>query len=284
MRRIVVASIGLLLALSGCGGASSESNPLAVIVLAADKTQEAGTARVWMDMQMEGRTGLITSTADGVMDMASGRGEVTMEMDMPDLPAGTPALGTIETVFEGTTIYMKMPALAAQLPPGKPWMSFDLQEVGEEMGLDFGALMQSGNSDPTQSLQYLRGAAGEVETLGEEQVRGVQTTRYRASVSFDKMIEQAPEDLRPRLEPTVDAVAEWIGADEIPVEVWIDEQGRMLRQKQNFEYVAGPARGTSVAMTLEMYDFGVDVEVEVPPSSQVTDLRELMEGMSPRSS
>ena len=279
MKRTAAAFIGLAFLLGACGEPSSESNPLAVIALAADKTQEAGTARIWMDMEMDGPTGLIKTTADGVMDMAAKQGEMSMEMDMADAPAGTPDMGTIEAVLDGTVIYMKMPALAAQLPPGKPWMSFDLAEAGEQMGIDIGALMQSGSSDPTQSLQYLRGASGDVETVGEEVVRGVQTTHYRATVSFDKMIEQAPAELRPRLEPTVDVLREWVGRDELPIEVWIDDQGRMLRQKQDLEYTGGPAEGTSMAMVLEMYDFGVEVDVDVPPASQVTDIGELMRGM-----
>lgn len=277
MKRIAGAVVGVVFLLGGCAD-STEANPLGVILAAPDKTAEVGTARIWMDIDMDGPTGVVSTIADGVMDMDAMQGEMTMEMEMPAAPAGTPDLGTIEAVIDGTMMYMKMPALSAQLPPGKPWMSFDLQDMGEEVGVDFGALMQSSSSDPTQSLQYLRGASGEVETLAEEEVRGVETTRYRAQISFDKMIEQAPEHLRSRLEPTVDLLAEWLGAEEMPVEVWIDDEGRMLRQKQSFEYVSGPAKGMSMAMTFEMYDFGVDVDIDVPPASQVNDLGELMKG------
>jgi hypothetical protein len=280
MKRFAVAVIGTALAISACGGESSSgSNPLAVIALAADKTQEAGTARMSMEMVMDGPTGRINSSAEGVLDMASKQVEMTMEMEMPDAPAGTPDMGTIEGVMDGTVMYMKMPALSAQLPSGKPWVSFDFQKIGEEMGMDMGALMQAGGSDPTQAMQYLRGASGEVKTLGEEEVRGFATTHYRATIVFDKIVEQAPGDLRDRLEPTVDLIKEWAGTDEMPVEVWIDDQGRMIRQKQSFEYAAGPAAGMSMDMTLEMYDFGVQVDIEPPPPSQVTDLHDLMKQM-----
>lgn len=279
MKRIAIAIIGLALLTGACGDPAGSSNPLATIVLAADKTQEAGTARMSMDMVMDGPTGLVESSGEGVLDMGAGSVQLSMEMEMPDAPAGTPDMGTIEAVFEGTMMYMKMPALSSQLPSGKPWVSFDFQKIGEEMGMDMGALMQAGGSDPTQSMQYLRGASGEVQTLGEEEVRGFATTHYRATIVFDKIVEQAPADLRDRLEPTVDLIKEWAGTDEMPVEVWIDDQGRMIRQRQSFEYVAGPAAGTSMDMTLEMYDFGVDAQIEAPPAAQVTDLRELMKGM-----
>lgn len=278
MRRIAIAAVGLFLVLgTACGGTSpGESNPLAVILLAADKTQEVGTARASMDMEMDGPSGAVVATGEGLFDIAAKRGEMTMEMEMPDAPAGTPDLGTIESVYDGTVVYMKMPAATA-LPDGKPWIRFDFQTVGESMGLDFGALMQAGTSDPTQSLQYLRGASGEVETIGEEEVRGETAIHYRATIVFDKIVEQAPAEQRDRLRPTIEVMKEWVGSAGVPVDVWIDDEGRMVRLDQRFEYAAGPAAGTSMAMTLEMYDFGVEVDVEVPPASQVTDLQELME-------
>lgn len=278
MKRIAAATVGSLFVLGACGSPGSSSNPLAVIVLAADKTQEAGSARVWMEMEMDGPTGLTNTTGDGVFDMSGKAGHMTMEMDMPDAPAGMPELGTSEVVFDGTVMYMKMPALTSQIPGAKPWVSFDLEQAGKEAGVDMGALMQAGGSDPTQSMEYLRGAAGDVETLGEEEVRGIDTTHYSASISFDKIVEQAPADLRDRLEPTIEQLKEWVGSDEMPVEVWIDDEGRMVRMKQDVEYATGPAAGTSMKVTMEIYDFGTAVEVEIPPASQVTDFRELMQG------
>lgn len=278
MKRIVAAIVGSVFVLSACGSPGSSSNPLAVIVLAAEKTQEAGSARVWMDMEMDGPAGVINTTGDGVFDMAGTQGHMTMEMDMPDAPAEMPELGTSEVVFDGTVMYMKMPSLTSQIPGSKPWVSFDLQQAGEKAGVDMGALMQAGGSDPTQSMEYLRGASGDVETVGEEEIRGIDTTHYRASISFDKIVEQAPADLRDRLEPTIEQLKEWVGSEEMPIEVWIDDQGRMVRQRQSIEYAAGPAAGSSMKATMEMYDFGTAVEVEIPPASQVTDFRELMQG------
>lgn len=277
--RITAVSLGLVLVVAGCSGGSSRGpNPGAIITLAAEKTQEAGTARVWMDMKTEGPDGVISTVADGVFDMTSRRGEISMEMDMPDAPAGAPTDTRVDAVMDGTVMYMKMPELSQQLPGGKPWLKVDLQAAGEELGLDFGALMQAGGSDPTQSLQYLRGVSGDVETVGEEEVRGVQATHYRTSLSFDKIVDQAPEDLRPRIKPTIDLLKEWVGTDEMPVDVWIDADGRMVRQKQSFSYVAGPAAGSSLSMTMEMYDFGIDVDIDLPPRSQVTDFSRLLEG------
>ena len=36
------------------------------------------------------------------------------------------------------------------------------------------------------------------------------------------------------------------------------------------------AQQATTTMTMELYDFGADVEVDVPPRSQVTTLEELM--------
>lgn len=278
--RIGLVSIALALFAGACGQASpTDRNALGIITLAADKTEQAGTARMSMEMEMDGPTGTVTTSAEGAFEMTAKRGHMTMQMDMADAPAGTPDMGTIEAIFDGTVIYMKMPALSAQLPGNEPWMSFDLQEAGEQLGMDLGALMQSGSSDPTQILQYLRGASGDVETIGEEEVRGASATHYRASILFDKIVEQSPADVRDAVEMTIDQLKQWMGTDQMPIDVWIDAEGRMVRQVQGFEYASGPAAGTSVSMTMEMYDFGVDVNVEIPPPSQVTDLGALMEQM-----
>jgi hypothetical protein len=214
--------------------------------------------------------------AEGAWDFANQLGRMTMNMDVPDAPE---ASGAVEMVFQDLVIYMKYPALTQAAPNIKPWLRMDLETVGDEMGMDLGAMMQAGNSDPTQSLQYLRGVSGDVEVVGEEEVRGVPATHYRGLFDFDKMIENAPPDLQERLASTVETMDAVLGTQDIPFDVWIDDQGRAVRIMQSFDYTEGPQAGSSMSMTMDMFDFGTDVTVEIPPASQTTDFQELMDGM-----
>ncbi len=58
--------------------------------------------------------------------------------------------------------------------------------------------------------------------------------------------------------------------DRIPVEVFLDEQGRPVRTVQTLELtVQGQSLATTT--TTDLYDWGVNVDVQAPPADQVVD-------------
>ncbi|MGH2756241.1 MAG: hypothetical protein ACRDI3_00455 [Actinomycetota bacterium] len=267
MRRLIALIAGLTLV--ACGGSQSS---LAVITLAASRTVEAGTARSVMSSTIKIQGQEIRSRGEGEIDFEAQRGRMSMEMSGGP---GAAAFGTTELIFDGLVIYMKSPAFS-QIPGGKEWVSMDLAAMGDQMGFDMSALQQLGQNDPTASLYYLRGAK-EVKEIGEEEVRGEPTTHYEATINFDDAIAKSPEDIQASLRSTLDQMKAWMGKDEMVFDVWLDGDGRMRRQQMTFDYVSGPAAGTSADITIEMFDFGIPVEVSPPPASQVTDLQELIQ-------
>lgn len=98
----------------------------------------------------------------------------------------------------------------------------------------------------TDPLGYLKSIADEVVEVGTETVRAVTTTHYRASGDLG----------RPETE------------DHLPVDVWIDENGRTRRfLYRNLEL------GKEHVYVSEFYDFGVSVDhLEPPPPDNVIDL------------
>lgn len=120
------------------------------------------------------------------------------------------------TVQIGTRCYRREGA--------KPWRSFRATDVD---GLCEAALF----GNPAKELQLVR-AVAKTEAAGEETIRGVETTRYRAELN--------------------------VGAVEGPIELWVDENGVVRRSRQR-----GPQKRSFVS-TREYFDFGVDVEVEPP--------------------
>ena len=181
------------------------------------------------------------------------------------------------------TVYMKMPEeFAAQVSGAKPWMGMDLIAVAKQQnGVNLGQMRSGVAQDPTGQLEYLRGVSESVEKVGEEQVRGAQTTRYEATIDLRKAATQEGPEAREAYDETI----EMLGASKLPVEVWLDDQNRIRRFAMNLtvpmpENAASPnaSREDATMRTqtvVEYYDFGVPVDVQAPPPEQTMDGSEL---------
>jgi hypothetical protein len=219
---------------------------------------------------------------DGAVDYK--RQLARYSIDMTDLAdaagadAGDPALFRGEMIQKGLVMYMRMPFMMRELPGGKDWIKIDLGAAGKATGIDLTQLQQAGGStDPSQFLQYLRGA-GRVEERGEEEVRGTRTTRYHAIVKMQDVVENAPEEQREALQETMDNLERQLETDELPVDVWIDEDGRCRRMKQAYG-MSVPGQGRmQMAITIEFFDFGTDISVKLPAASEVASLADLAAG------
>ena len=81
-----------------------------------------------------------------------------------------------------------------------------------------------------------------------------------------------------QLEATVEQF-ESLGIDEqIPFEIWIDDEGLPRRQRITMDFgdlIPGTGEA-SMAMTVDYSDFGQPVDIEVPKRSEVTDLTDQM--------
>jgi hypothetical protein len=253
-----------------CGGESL--SPQAAVAQAATKYEEAGSSRVSMSATIKDVPGgPFTFTGEGEFDRE--RGHMTMDMSSLGEATGGAFAGEMEMILEDLVMYMKFPAaITRQLPRGKSWVRIDLREAGKELGIDLEELMQVQQSDPTQSLQYLRGASDDFEEVGEEEVRGVATTHYRGTIDLRKAAEQLPGKARETFERATDL----IGTVKLPFDVWIDDDG--LARRMKYEQPLPSARGQAGAMelTMELFDFGVDVDIEPPPNNEVIDIQELI--------
>lgn len=267
--RLVLLMLVLAALPLACGG--GETSPEAAVAEAATKTEEAGSARVTFAGTLTGVPGG-SFTMKGEGEFAKKRGRMTFDLSGAGVPGGS-----MEMIFDGLVIYMKFPPqLAAELPGGKSWMKMDLEELGKEQGIDFDELMQFSQSDPTQSLQYLRGASDDFEKVGEEAVRGVEATHYRGTIDLRKAAGALPDSAR----KSFDRVIELTGASEIPFDVWIDDEGLARRVKYDQALPASNGQEASMALTMDFFDFGVEVDVEPPPENEVVDLQELIAGES----
>jgi hypothetical protein len=287
MVSLLIAAL-LAVPLAACGS-GDDDEARETIATAAANTVNKGSARIEMTGSIEGPglPGAIPIKASGVIDNKERKGR--LELDFTGLADALPGGAGVdasdlngEFIIDGLVIYMRFPFLT-QLPGiDKEWLKVDAEKLGEQQGLDLGQLSQLGQTDPSQSLQYLRAVSGDVEELGGEEVRGVDTTHYKADVELKKVPDALPEAQREQFRKGIDALVEQLGTDEIPIEVWIDDEGLVRRERVDFSFEEEGSGGeASVRIDVELFDFGVAVDVSPPPDDQVQDLAELAAGAAP---
>jgi len=278
MRRLVAIGVSALLALlfgaCGGGGASAEAT---LVRDAPEKTTAAGTSRLEIAIDpapTQGASGAQSAAVPpikitGEADYRAHRGHMLIDLSQYGLP-GPP----VDAVFDNATVYEKFPqALAAALPKGKSWVKVDLATAGKSVGVDLQGLSQAQAGDPSQTLDYLRGASDNVTRVGAEDVRGTQTTHYRAVIDLNKAADQSPT-ARDAIKSTI----KLLGSSTQPVDAWVDAQGRVRRLKYAVDLskskvaASTPSTPGSIIFTLDLFDFGVPVQAAVPPADQVVDL------------
>lgn len=269
MTRITAALVVLLLGLlPGCAQQASAQERIAQ---APTATQEEQSARLFMEMVMTGGEQDVTMTAEGAADFDGQRMTMTLSMGEELAEAG---FGEMRMITQGTTVYMEMPN-AKEMGLPTAWVKMDLQDMAGMQGM--GELQQM-SSDPTKGMEMLRGVSDDVTEVGSEDVRGEPTTHYRATIDLEKARDQAPEAARPFMQQQIDV----LGTTTMPMEVWIDEAGRLRRQRVDLDMTkatAGtPGAPTKMSMTFEMFDFGAPVDAEPPPADEVTDFAEMQGG------
>jgi hypothetical protein len=269
LMRALLALVSLVLALgvTACGSEkAAEPAPHDAVALAASKTSDAGTYKADISTSLDVAGQSMEMTGTGEFDGDAQRGRVSYAASV----AGQDF--DMDAVFAFPDMYMRLPVgLLPGLPGGKSWVKLDLEKLGRQAGFDFGQLMQAGQSDPSQGLQFLQGVT-DIQAVGDEDVRGVPTTHYTGVVDLESLAEKDPA-----LKDSVDALIAQTGLRRIPVEAWVDDENFVRRMKQSFEGATfGPGMQLDMTMTTELYDFGLDVDVEVPPPDDVVDLSEIV--------
>ncbi|HKE99721.1 MAG TPA: LppX_LprAFG lipoprotein [Actinomycetes bacterium] len=257
--------------LTGCRGASD----LEVVQKSPDKTAGAGSSNFQFEIHLNGSAikQEVTLTGDGAFEFKAGKG--TVNIQMPAADNGKPV--KIPTVINAGVVYQQYPEeVAKQLPGGKPWVKIDVGKLRQ--GTSASALAQGQSSNPTASLAYLRGVDDDkdVKKVGTEKLREAATTHYVVTLDLRTAAARGGVD-----RDTIEDFAIQLGSQEIPADVWIDEEGRVRRLRYLIDTSKAtsnlaPAGSTKVATSLELFDFGTQVKADPPPSSQVTDATKLL--------
>lgn len=274
--RARLTTLAALLALVAAGlvsaGCGATLDPVAK---AASRTSSVSTLRFSMrvGLQLPGAPGTVSFGATGAIDSAAHRLSMTMDLSKIAALAGSPDLGRLRMIEDGTVMYMSGSELSRLLPGGKSWARVDLSQAASDLGLDMSALT-GGQTDPRTSFAQLR-QAGNVVKMGPQTIRGVPTTRYNVLVDLRKGIDKLDGPSRETMEQLVNRL-EAGGSRYVPADAWIDSGGYLRRIRLAIPGYLGA--GSSFSLTMDMYGFGDPVSVAVPDPAQVADLTGMLPG------
>jgi hypothetical protein len=293
--RLVAVAVVVLLALvaAGCGGSESVSavsgEPIALEELSrsAATSAEATSGRFAFDMRIEfpGADEPMSLSGDGAFDKPGQRAAFAVDMsafaqllggfvgafggasneDMPDFD--DPEAWRIEVIQDGNVSYVRFPAVDGQLPEGRTWIRSDGKSV-EVGGLEVGELQGLAGSDPRDLLELLESVGGEIELVGVEELRGVETTHYRAKLDPAEYAKTATSEERASLGPLAEPLQARVG--EVPVDVWLDGDGMVRKLSFDISAEDGGQVG-SASVSFELWDYGEDVDIDLPPADHVVD-------------
>lgn len=255
---------------AGCGGGSGSALALDPVAAAATKTVQAGAARVHFALSVSnpqlqgGRT--IRLDGSGAIDGTSGQ----LAIGLGSLHrAGIPPNATLQEIFlqqDGDYVmYLGLGSLTSQLPGGKQWIELNVSKLGKSAGLDLGKLLSGSQFQPGDLLSMLRAEGAQIHKVGPATIDGTATTHYRVTIDMAKALEA-----KGLSSPLLAGVAAEVPS--VPEDVWIGKDGLVHRIQ-----LSVTAAQSRVAMTMDLYDYGADVSIAAPPSSEVFDATELAE-------
>lgn len=241
------------------GSEEASFNPIAQ---AAARTQRQPGSRIAMQASYSLPGGQsATMSGSGVYDGHNGRTRAVMALDVPS--AGRSI--QMSLVGDEDTVYIRSSIFDAELPPGYRWI-----EIQSGLGGSTETSMTSNASSEGQ-LEMLQSAGGDVENVGEEQVRGTTTTRYRGTVELSRLADRLDGEGKAIAAHEYEQLAKTMPAP-IPVEVWVDESGLIRRMRMVMEVPsAAGAPPVKMDLTMDFFDFGIAPKIALPGSGEAFD-------------
>ncbi|WAU79198.1 hypothetical protein O1Q96_05185 [Streptomyces sp. Qhu-G9] len=289
VRRVTV-SIAVAAALTGAaacsgsdsGGGSGEDgkaankakaqvNPIAALRSVEKSTDKADSAKVESTTTMGT---LMSMEADGALGWADGlTGNLTITYTGGTMADQMRQMGTtsMEARYLPDAYYAKMGDQFAEQSGGKHWIKYAYDDLADLAG-GSGAYMkdQMQNTTPNQSVKLLL-ASGDVRKVGEEKVRGENTTHYSGTVDVadlagksSNLSEKQLADMKRQLEQA--------GVTTEKIDIWVNDEDLLVKKVEKGELATG-----SMSSTAFYSDYGVKVSTEEPPAADTADFKDLMQ-------
>ena len=221
-----------------------------------------------MDLSIPFSTSFDYATGDGhmLMDFSS-----MAELMAEQAPEFADMFGKFEIRQIGDTAYVSFGMLNMMFGADSEWLAMPVED-----GQDFAQGFTSGINpyNATDFLDSLPDSGGELTVIGTETLHGVEVAHYQALFDLEAMAELDPEAFSELQE------AGPMGSGELPMDFWIDGQGRMHRylfevDGSGLDDLATDEEFEYMRVQFDFSGFGERVTVEAPPASDVTDVADL---------
>ena len=190
--------------------------------------------------------------------------------ELPGLPGGT----EMEMILDGSTFYMRMPALSGAQGLPTEWVSMDINEAAP--GFESLLSLSQGQNDPTSSLSYLDGIT-DAEVVGTETVAGVETTHYHGTVDPSEAFHRLADDAdRERARRRSRKPRRCSGTP--PCRSTCGSIRMAFSDGCRSRWRPPMTRATPFAMemSMEITDYGISADLPIPDPSDVTDLTRMI--------
>ncbi len=238
---------------------------------------------------------IATGAADGtrqrtLVDLGVLFDAMTAELgaDLGDLGELTALFGDdlgVETIIDGTVIYLRAPMLGMLGAFGGAGLPTELGELGDGWGMvdlatvpgvsadDIAALTgaQSG-STPDQILAMLDDL-GTLTEVGPATIDGDAVTQYRTVVDIEALLAAEAAELEALGPAITDDVGAMFGDGPV-IELFIDADGNLRRLAMTIDGNDPAGQGAfSVSTTIDMFDHGGDITIDTPDDAvDLTDV------------
>ena len=183
----------------------------------------------------------------------------------PDAPGALRMIMVKGEAYMSSELFSRLPGVSALLD-GKQWIHVAQSQLGESGG----SAGQAGQTDPSGTIDALRGVSKDVTTVGKERVRNVDTTHYRADLDLEKAIAKLPAGRRGEVHKLMDQLG-----PTVPIDIWLDDHDLPRRVGLEIDSTVKD-KAVHVSETLDFFDYGVHADVQAPPADQVLDMKDLL--------
>ncbi|MFE1575017.1 hypothetical protein [Streptomyces fradiae] len=227
-----------------------DGGPLRAVRAAPDLLARSGTSKARTALEMVTGGTRLTIEGEGGYDFRAGHGRVRVLLPED----GDRPRRAITELFTPGALYMK--DRGAGVPADK-WVRVDTTTLQD------GNLVTGGATDPGAAAELLR-AARKVTYVGRVRVGGVRVAHYRGTTD----IGAAARAAAPWARGALVAAAKGFATDTVPFDAYLDEAGRLRKVRHRFSFANGEQE-VEVASTTELYAFGAEVEVRLPPRAHI---------------
>jgi len=241
-------------------GASEGLDPSSVAE-AAERTsaEPGGSIETEIAYGVAGESKSVTAKGAGVFDGHSGRARIELSV-----PGADGSSVKVVTVSDERTAFVSSRVLSEELPPGKGWLGME-----PLLGQDPTTALSAGGG-AKGSLEMLRAVGGDVERVGEEPVRGENTTQYKATIDLSQAAKTFAAKGDAKLARLYEQIASRISGP-IPVEVWIGVGGLVRRQRMIERVPSDGGKTVELHLSIDYFDFVSHPNIKLPPQNLVLD-------------